>query len=69
MLNKSKPEKQAEVLCLIEELGKVSYHVDFIRDWKSITLYNESTDIRITIESYDKFIEDCAIDFLNKYRK
>ena len=69
MLNKSNPEKQAEVLSLIEKLSEVSYFLDFIRDTESITLYNESTDIRITIESYDEFIEDCTIDFLTKYTK
>jgi hypothetical protein len=69
MLNKSNPEKQAEVLSLIETFSKVSYHLDFIRDTESITLYNDTTDIKITIDSYDEFIEDCAIDFFNKYTK
>lgn len=69
MLNKSNPEKQAEVLSLIKQLEKVSYHLDFIRDCETITLYKESTDIRITISSYDEFIEDCAIDFLTEYTK
>ena len=32
MLNKSNPEKQAEVLRLIETFSKISYHLDFIRD-------------------------------------
>ena len=69
MLHKSNPNKQAEVLGLIEGLGKFSYHVDYIRECESIALYSESTDIKITIESYEEFIEDCAIDFLTKYMK
>ena len=67
MLNKSNPEKQAEVMSLIRALNTESYYIDTIEDSETIALYNSSTDVRITIESYMEFIEDCAIDFLTKY--